>query len=94
MISSQELVRLLQYHCLKKLDWGTQEDEAKVQLFYENKIKINLVSIGVFRTYFGLLRYVKIQQDTAMATATRANKAVMIRAMMRPIIETQMSSTR
>ena len=32
------------------------------------------------------------QQETAMATATRARRAVMTRAMMNPILETQTSS--
>lgn len=34
------------------------------------------------------------QHDTATATATRASKAVITKAMIKPIIDTQMSSTR
>lgn len=40
----------------------------------------------------GLFRYAINQQDTATATATKARRAVMTRAMMNPIIETHISS--
>lgn len=42
---------------------------------------------------FGRRLYAISQQETATATATRANKAVIIKAMINPIMETQMSST-
>jgi hypothetical protein len=45
-------------------------------------------------TYFGLLLYAINQQETAIATATKARRAVMMRAIINPIIDTQMSSTR
>ena len=41
----------------------------------------------------GRLRYAISQQETAMATATRARRAVMTRATMNPILETQTSAS-
>lgn len=41
----------------------------------------------------GFLLYAISQHDTATATATRASNAVITNAMMKPIIETHMSST-
>lgn len=43
---------------------------------------------------FGLLRYAINQHETATATATSDSSAVITNAMIRPIIDTQMSSTR
>lgn len=44
-------------------------------------------------TVFGWRLYAISQQDTAIATATRASSAVIINATMKPIIDTHMSST-
>lgn len=42
---------------------------------------------------FGWRRYAISQHDTAIATATSAKSAVIINAMIKPTIETQISST-
>lgn len=42
---------------------------------------------------FGRRRYAISQQETATATATKARRAVITRAIIRPTIDTQMSST-
>lgn len=41
----------------------------------------------------GLFLYAINQQETAMATATRARRAVMTRAIIKPILETQTSAS-